>query len=173
MDDATGVDVVLLDSYETEWRALSEYPCNLLLEGAVTATDAVLRLLQPSLGEPIQWHRPHTPLDLSDGRTRTLILADAAALNGDDQRRLLAWSRDTGSDVQIISMTTRSLFALVAAGFFDAALYYRLNVMLLRVGAPHHSRQPSDEGDGERGIDWERVQRSEPGSCNTTLRSAR
>ena len=34
-------------------------------------------------------------------------------------------------------MTARPLFALVAAGVFDATLYYRLNVVLLRVEAPH------------------------------------
>jgi len=33
-------------------------------------------------------------------------------------------------------MTARPLFELVAAGVFDATLYYCLNVVLLRVEAP-------------------------------------
>jgi hypothetical protein len=140
MGAETLTDISLPDSYETEWRIVGEHSCNVLLEGTVTATNAVMRLLQPQLGEPIRWHRPHEPLDLSKGQTRTLILRDAAALSEDDQRRLLAWSRDTGSGIRIISMTTRPLFALVAAGVFDAALYYRLNVVLLRVEAPQPIR---------------------------------
>jgi hypothetical protein len=131
------VDVSLPDSCETEWRIVGEHSCNVLLEGTVPATNAVVRLLQPQLGEPIRWHVPHEPLDLSKGQTRTLILTDAAALSGDDQRRLLAWVRDTGSGTRIIAMTATPLFALVAAGVFDATLYYRLNVVLLRVEAPH------------------------------------
>ena len=137
MGAETLTEVSLRDSYETERRIVGEQSCNVLLEGAVTATNAVVRLLQPQLGEPIRWHGPYEPLDLPKGQTRTLILTDAAALSGDDQRRLLAWSRDGGSGTRIISMTARPLFALVAAGVFDAALYHRLNVVLLRVEAPH------------------------------------
>lgn len=141
MGAATLTDVSLLDSYETEWRIASEHSCNVLLEGAVTATDAVLRLLQPHIRAPIVWHWPHAPLDLPGGQTRALILRDAASLSRDDQRRLFEWMNDTGSRTRIISTTARPLFALVAAGLFDTALHYRLNVLLLRVGAPDHSSE--------------------------------
>jgi DNA-binding NtrC family response regulator len=47
---------------------------------------------------------------------------------------LLAWTGESGWRTRIISTTPRQLFALVASGLFDAALYYRLNVMLLRAG---------------------------------------
>jgi len=126
-----------------ERRILSWHPCNVLLEGADTATDAALRSWQRNLAEPIHCHWPQAPLELPGSETRTLILRDAAALSGDDQQRLLEWSGDTGSGTQIISMTTHALFSLVAAGLFDAALYYRLNVILLRVGAPD-PRLPCD-----------------------------
>jgi hypothetical protein len=69
----------------------------LLLEGAVTATDAVLRLLQPHIRAAIVWHWPHAPLDLPGGQTHALILRDAASLSRDDQRRLFEWMKDTGS----------------------------------------------------------------------------
>jgi len=130
---ATPTDVSLLDSHETEWRTLSEHSCNVLIEGAATATDAALRWLLPHTREPIAWHWPHAPLDLPSGETRTLILRNVAGLTGDDQRRLLEWMGDSRSRTRIVSTTARPLFALVAAGLFDTTLYYCLNVMLLRV----------------------------------------
>jgi Sigma-54 interaction domain len=148
MRAATAPDVSALDSYRTEWRSLSEHPYNVLLEGAATATDAALHLLQPHLRQPIVWQRPHAPLDLSGVEARALVLRDAAALSGDDQRRLLAWIDHTGSRTQIISTTERPLFALVAEGLFDAALYYRLNVMLLRVGSPNRLGSPVNDAEG-------------------------
>ena len=79
--------------------------------------------------------RPSTArLEFPSSETRSLILRDAAALNRDAQRRLLAWIGDAGLGTQIISTTERPLFPLVAKGLFDATLYYRLNVVLLRVG---------------------------------------
>jgi hypothetical protein len=154
MSVARATDVSLLDRYHTEWRILSEQPYNVLLEGAVTATDAVLGLLQPHIRGPIVWHRPRSPLDLPNGETRALILRDAAALSTADQRRLLAWMGATGSRTQIISTTARPLFALVTAGLFDAALYYRLNLMLLRVGAQYRSGLPCDDAESvPRGLD--------------------
>jgi Sigma-54 interaction domain len=138
MGAATLTDVSLLDSYETEWRIVCEHSCNVLLEGAVTATDAVLRLLQPHIRAPIVWHWPHAPLDLPSGQTGALILRDAGSLSRDDQRRLFEWLNDTGSRTQVISTTARPLFALVAGGLFDTALHYRLNVLLLSVGTPYH-----------------------------------
>ena len=47
-------DVSLPDACEMEWRIVREHSCNVLLEGAVTATSAVVRLLQPQLGAPIR-----------------------------------------------------------------------------------------------------------------------
>jgi Sigma-54 interaction domain len=136
MSAAMALDVSLFDVSHTEWRMLSAHSCNVLLEGDVTATDTVLRLLQPLLREPIVSHWPRSPLDLPSGEARALILRDAAALSRDEQRRLLAWMGDTGSQTQVITMVSCPLFARVAAGLFDAALYYRLNVLLLRVTPP-------------------------------------
>jgi Sigma-54 interaction domain len=133
MIGAPATDALLLDSYHTEWRLLSEQSCNVLIEGTVGATDAALHLLQPHIQQPIVWQRPTATLELPPDETRTLILADAAALSRDEQQRLLAWMDDMGSRTRIISTSPHSLFALVDAGCFDASLYYRLNVLLLRV----------------------------------------
>jgi len=148
MSAATTPDVSLLNAYHTEWRFLSEHPCNVLLEGAVNATDVALRLLRPHIREPIAWYQPPATLNLPSGETRALILRDAAALSRDEQRRLLAWMGDTGSRTHIISTSARPLFVLVASGLFDAGLYYRLNVMLLRFVAPVHDGLPRGGAEG-------------------------
>jgi sigma-54-interacting transcriptional regulator len=136
MSAVPATEASLVDTYHAEWRLLSEHPFNVLLEGTVTATDAALRRLRRHIREPIVWQQPPAPLDLPSDEAHALILRDAAALSRDEQRRLLEWMGGTGSRTQVISTATRPLFALVAAGLFDAALYYRLNVLLLRVTAP-------------------------------------
>jgi hypothetical protein len=148
MSAGSATDAAVLDGYHTEWQLLTEQSYNVLLEGPAAATDAALRLLQPHIREPIVWHRPPATLDLPSGTPRALILRDAAALSRDEQRRLLAWMGDTGSVTQIVSTSTRPLFPLVAAGLFDAALYYRLNVLLLRVAAPVQPGWPCDGAEG-------------------------
>ena len=154
MGAATLTDVSLLDAYETAWRILGEHPCNVLLEGAVTATDAVRRLLQPHLRQPIAWHWPHAPFNPPSGGTAALILRDAAGLSRYDQQQLLEWIGDGGSRTQIVSTAAGPLFDLVTRGLFDAALYYRLNVLLLRVGGPYCPGVPRDDrGGGDRRVD--------------------
>ena len=142
MSAASATDVPTLESHHTEWRLLTEQPCNVLLEGSVRATDAFVRLLLPHIREPIVEHRPPTPLNLPTGETGALIVRDAAALSRDEQRRLFAWIGDAGARAQIITTASCRLFALVEAGVFDAALYYRLNVLLLRAPATFQSRLP-------------------------------
>jgi len=149
MSVATVTDVSLLALYRTGLRLLREHPCNVLVEGAGNATDAVLCRLQRHLREPIVWYQPPAPLDLPGGETCALILRDVATLSRHEQRRLLEWTGERGSRTRIISTTPRPLFALVASGLFDAALYYRLNVMLLRVSAAYH---PAWLGDGAEGV---------------------
>ena len=67
--------------------------------------------------------------------TRTPIVREAAELNGDRQRALLSWMNDAQGS-QIVATSSRTLYPLVEAGLFDASLYYRLNVVLLRIAAP-------------------------------------
>jgi sigma-54-interacting transcriptional regulator len=139
MTTAVVTDAPLLAGFYTEWRLLSEQPSNVLLEGPDPATDAVLRLLERDIREPIVRHRPPATLVLPGRETRALILMDAAVLSRDEQRRLLAWMGDTGSSAQILTTASRPLFALVEAGMFDPVLYYRLNVLLLRITSPFQS----------------------------------
>ena len=150
MTPALETDVSPLDPYCAERRIISEHGCNVLLQGTVTATDAALILLRSHIREPIVWHRPPATLDLPSRETGALILSDVSALSRDEQRRLLVWIGDTGLRTQVISSSSRSLFALVTAGLFDGALYYRLNVLLLRV-AHLAIRQESDSPSARQG----------------------
>ncbi len=134
---AAATDSGLLESHHAEWRFLSERRCNVLLEGTVDAIDAVLHLLQPRIDQPIAWHQPPAALQLPGGEAGTLILRDTAALNRDEQRTLLAWMNE-GGGTQVVATSACTLFTLVEAGLFDAALYYRLNVVLLRIDASTH-----------------------------------
>ena len=140
MNVATAGHVSLLDSYQAELGILRTHASNLLLEGPAAATDAVLLLLRPHLREPLVRSPLRSPFELPEGTTRGLILRDVAALSADDQARLLAWLQGEGFGTQVVSMTEQPLFALVALGLFDAALYYRLNVLMLRIGATNPPR---------------------------------
>jgi hypothetical protein len=148
MCGATEQDLSLLGPHQTECEILRDHPLNTLIEGPVGATDAVLLLLRPHFREPVASTRPDVPLDLPSGKTHTLILRDAGALSAGDQRRLLAWLGCTGSSTQVVSTAKRSLFELVDNGLFDAALYYRLNVVRLQVGSREPSELPSEDPEG-------------------------
>ena len=116
MNTATATDVSWLESFQTEWRSLRACRHNVLLEGSLAATNAVLRLLQPHIGGPIVWNGPQTPLDLPSGDPGGLILGGIAGLSAEDQTRLLAWLGGRGSRTQIAhaGATSPSIAALVA-----------------------------------------------------------
>jgi sigma54-dependent transcription regulator len=147
MNTATETDVSWLESLQTEWTILRGCRHNVLLEGPVAATDAALRLLQPHIRGPIRWNGPQPPLNLPTGEIGALILRGIADLSAGDQTRLLVWLGGAGSRTQIVSTTERSLFALVARGLFDETLYYRLNVMLLRVGSENEAGLAADDAE--------------------------
>ena len=113
-----------------EWRS----PChNVLLE---PSTLAVLRLLEPRLPGPVIRMGRGSPLQLPDGDIGALILEEVSDLSGDDQARLLAWI-DRRCQTQVVSTTAHPLFPRVARGFFDASLYYRLNVIVVELDRRH------------------------------------
>jgi len=147
MSAAVRTDVWWLEPFHVEGRILRASRPNVLIEGPAAATHAVVRLLQPHIGGPIAWRRARSRLDLPSGETNGLILRDLADLGADDQTGLLQWLGGAGSCTQIVATTERPLFPLVARGLFDEMLYYRLNVMLLRVESRTAPRLPHDEED--------------------------
>ena len=115
-----------------EWRSPQH---NVLLEGPAASTDAVLRLLAPHL-HAAKWKPRGASFEVPAGDIGALILQDVDGLSPQEQSQLLTWI-DANPDVQIVSTNAHRLFALVARGRFDAALYYRLNVILLNVDRRH------------------------------------
>jgi len=130
---AAATDMSVLDPFQPEMRSLRAHRQNVLMQGPVASTDAVLRLLRPHIREPILWNRPERPLRLQTEGTGALVLREVAALSTGDQTRLLEWLAGPGSHTQVVSTTAHSLFTLVSRGVFDSALYYRLNAVLLHV----------------------------------------
>jgi hypothetical protein len=116
-----------------EWFSLCTTRHNVLLEGMEASTAAVLTLLDPYLCEPVAWRRPHAPLEFPIGKCGALVVQEVGTLDAKEQAQLLMWLDDSRHRAQIVATTDRSLFPLVARGLFNAALYYRLNVMLLQL----------------------------------------
>ena len=61
MSPATKDDRSFLHEYSVEWHMLRARHHNVLIEGPVTATDAVLILLQQHLREPLVRKAPRAP----------------------------------------------------------------------------------------------------------------
>jgi hypothetical protein len=141
MNAAAAARIPLLDSYQTELGILRAPSANVLIEGPSAATDDVLLVLRLHLRKPLVNDLAHRPLHLPNGAATPVILRNVASLTTDDQARLLVWLQGEGFGAQVVSTTERPLFALVAQGLFDAALYYRLNVFLLRIGATDSRRE--------------------------------
>ena len=121
-----------LKQYRPEWASLCTHRHNVLIEGPIVETHTMLRSLQPHMGKPILWKRPYARLELSGRQVGGLILEDVSTLSREEQVRLLAHF-DAGIRTQVVSTSQRPLYRLVAHGLFDATLYYRLNVVLLRI----------------------------------------
>jgi len=62
----------------------------------------------------------------------TIILEDVGRLDRAAQMYLLQWLDGAGSRTRIIGTSTIPLLGMVAAGTFDGALYYRLNLVYVR-----------------------------------------
>ena len=65
---------------------------------------------------------------------RTLILTDVNALDEAGQQWLMKWLNEgNDADIQVISLTSAPLFALVESKRFDATLDHRLNTIHLKI----------------------------------------
>ena len=103
-----------------------------MFEGTPFSNAAALAALAPHLGTDVAWQRPGRRLDLAACQTGTLVVPDVAWLNAEDQACLLDWMSEGRR--RVVSTTTKPLFPVVGKGLFNETLYYRLAVMLLRIG---------------------------------------
>jgi len=105
---------------------------NVLLEGSETATEPVVSRLRPHLRRPLVSMRGGTALALPTTEIGTLILDQAHSLTTQDQTQLLEWL-NAASTPRVISTSSQPLFPCVELGLFAEVLYYRLNVVLIRI----------------------------------------
>jgi hypothetical protein len=140
VNDSARLDPSLLRAFSLRGALERRRPHhNILLEGPVASTSAVLDLLVPRLCNPVVWKRRGEPFALPTGAIGTLVLEDASSLDRDCQTQLLQWLTDVNPRPRIVCTTARPLFGLVVSGFFDVDLYYRLNMMLLHVDINHQT----------------------------------
>jgi DNA-binding NtrC family response regulator len=85
--------------------------------------------LEPHLATPVSQGSAETGLSLPQRPAGTVVVEELAALDLDQQRRLLRWLNEADERVQIVSMTSQPLYAFVEQGTFLAELYYRLNTV--------------------------------------------
>lgn len=126
-----------------EWISLCAGRHNVLLEGSDESTESVLLFLAPYLCRPVVWKPPHAPVALPSSGCGALVLQNVGALSRPEQVELRRWLDSSTDRKQVVSTTVQPLFPLVERGLFDAALYYRLNVILLCVDASGHDGRPA------------------------------
>lgn len=143
MSAVSETDLLLLEEWEAELLAQREHPHNVLIEGSVPATEAILALLlQIHPDAPIVFGESKTTDDLGT-TSHTLIVRNVGALCGKEQQRLLESLSSTHCPQRVISTCEHGLFAHVTAGHFDETLYYRLNVVLLRLDSGGQGQWPA------------------------------
>ncbi len=107
---------------------------NLLVVGDRAATDMVLDELRLTLRDAIVNWRPGQPLDLPPpGRTTTLILHDVDQLTVAAQGAVLRWLDQSAGRIWVVSTAAEPLWPQVESGVFSDVLYYRLNIVCVRV----------------------------------------
>ena len=114
-----------------DWRAHLRTRANVLVTGPRDALGWFMQSARSEMLEPIAFVAGSAPLCLD---ARTIILTDVDTLGAAEQRRLTQWMNEPQhSRAQIISSTSVSVFSLVEAGRFDGDLFYRLNIVHLKI----------------------------------------
>lgn len=106
-----------------DWSIVRQERPHALLIGSPVAADAVLSRVFPD----VRWSLAlWSPTDAPDRHGQITLVRDAQDLTDTQQQQLLAWMEQYPA-IQVISVASRPLYPLVAAGSFRATLYYRLN----------------------------------------------
>ena len=128
-----GGDWCLSASAHSDLNLARKTNANLLIVGTKRVANllsSLVRELKPVV--TIHCHDGRLVLPPASSRARTAIVRDVDALTCQQQRRLLAWLRDSsGNRMQVISTASAPLLPLVESGTFHDALYYRLNTVYI------------------------------------------
>ncbi len=104
---------------------------NLLVSCRDVGLQPVVRRLARMCQSPFLVYEAAGRLQLPQQRVSTLLTYDVAALALAEQIELYDWITLRRPETQVISITSRPLYSLVAEGRFLEGLFYRLNVVHL------------------------------------------
>lgn len=116
-----------------EWTILRTLPVNGLLIGALHLTAAAMARIDKTVRAPVVWWAPEQVVDVPDLTTGTLVIRDVDRLDEQQQDRLGKWICAHCPRVQVLALARAPLFARVTDGRFSAALYSRLNTVVVEV----------------------------------------
>lgn len=119
------------DSTLLKWLTAKGHRPNVLVECTRGSADTVVRHLMTWSALPFRFCALPGTLELPVTRRGTLLLKDVSALTLSQQVMLYDWLTVGCGDMQVVSVTTAPLQALVEAGEFLEGLLYRLNVIRL------------------------------------------
>lgn len=103
---------------------------NLLLIGPETATRPYLdRLMASPSVRACDSTAPYLPCE----SVQDLVVQDVERLTPDGQEQLVDWLNGPGFHTRIVATSGTSLYPLVVRGEFSDALYYRINMITLRL----------------------------------------
>ena len=121
------------------WTSLIGFDVEAARERIGDALTAFVSAARPAMREPVRSTAHFALMHPEAARpamlpARTLILTDVNALDEAGQQWLMKWLNEgNDADLQVISLTSVPLFALVESKRFDATLYYRLNTIHLKI----------------------------------------
>jgi hypothetical protein len=123
-------------AHQAEWAVLRTSPINALLVGSPRLTGAAVARVERSVRQPVVWWAPAQTTDVPELTTGTLVIRDVDHLDQRQQERLTDWIGTRSPVVQVLALARTPLFARVEDGQFSAALYYRMNTVVVEVRAP-------------------------------------
>jgi hypothetical protein len=118
---------------QSEWSILRTSPVNGLLIGSPDLTAAAVAEMEKDLQQPLVWWSPDQGIDLPDLTGGTLVIRDVDDLDARQQEQLSRWIVLHAPGVQVLALAREPLFESVADGRFSAALYYRMNTVVVEV----------------------------------------
>jgi hypothetical protein len=116
-----------------EWTVLRTSPVNALLVGGLHLTAAAVARIESRFQQPVVWWAPDQTMEVPELTAGTLVVRDVDRLNAQQQARVAHWISAHSSRVQVIALAREPLFEQVADGRFSAALYYRVNTVVVEL----------------------------------------
>jgi hypothetical protein len=108
---------------------------NLLLVGRDHVVTRLLPFAIPDLTQAAITRCKNGSLRLphSSMRPSTVVIRDVDVLTHGEQRMLCEWLQSRGADMHVVSTASAPLLPLVERSAFNAALYYRLNMIYIEL----------------------------------------